>query len=144
MEKRPSYDLGGTSKRMAHEAILQENAIIQDAYEFFKWADIPSSKEVRFHLVEKCSIDEKKEGMDAVLTVVKIGGNDLPPLTTNTNGTTLVDTPNMNNPKSTQYAENRGDVEIMAEDFMTVVYQKKLLFIKNFKIIVNEWYLMRC
>jgi hypothetical protein len=59
--KGPCDGLGGTTKRMADEAIRQGNAVIQDANDFFKWAQSSSMKEVDFFFVGKPLIDDKKQ-----------------------------------------------------------------------------------
>lgn len=47
--KGPCDGLGGTTKRMADEAIRQGNAVIQDAHDFFKWGKGSSMTGVELH-----------------------------------------------------------------------------------------------
>lgn len=53
--------LGGTTKRLADEAIRQGNTTIQDAQEFYQWAQKSNMKEVSFIFVEKEKCKQKSE-----------------------------------------------------------------------------------
>lgn len=58
--------LGGTTKRMADEAICQGKAIIQDAREFYRYAITSSMREVTFIFIEKETCMAKKEELDGL------------------------------------------------------------------------------
>ena len=59
--KGPCDGLGGTTKRMADEAIRQGNAVIQDPKEFYSWAVTSTMKGVTFQFVPKAACKNKKE-----------------------------------------------------------------------------------
>lgn len=53
--------LGGTTKRLADEAVRQGNTAIQDAHDFFAWAVQSSMKEVTFIFVDKDKCKQKAD-----------------------------------------------------------------------------------
>ena len=58
--KGPCDEIGGTAKRLADDAIKQEKVIIQDAQDFFAWADqTQSSCKIKFLFVPT---DQCQEG----------------------------------------------------------------------------------
>ena len=59
--KGPCDGLGGTTKRMADEAVRQGKAIIQNAADFFRWSLTSTMKEVIFRFTEKEDCEEKKK-----------------------------------------------------------------------------------
>ena len=59
--KGPCDGLGGTTKRMADEAVRQGKAIIQNAADFYRWSLTSTMKEVIFRFIEKEDCEEKKK-----------------------------------------------------------------------------------
>lgn len=52
--------LGGTTKRLADEACRQGHVMIQNAFDFHKWGQQSSMKEVEFLFVEKSKCEQKQ------------------------------------------------------------------------------------
>ena len=63
--KGPCDGLGGTTKRMADEAVRCQKNVIQDAHDFFKWATSSNMKAVTFIFVST----EECKSMDNILKV---------------------------------------------------------------------------
>ena len=59
--KGPCDGLGGTTKRMADEAIRQGKTIIQDARDFYRWAITSTMQGVNFIFVDKDMCQEQRE-----------------------------------------------------------------------------------
>ena len=57
--KGPCDGLGGTVKRMADEAVKTEKAVIQEAKDFFAWAQSSSMSAVKFLFVSKDECEQK-------------------------------------------------------------------------------------
>lgn len=62
--KGPCDGLGGTSKRMADQAAKQ-GAKIQDAYDYFNWAD-KASKAIKYVLCTPSEVEKGKEWLDNI------------------------------------------------------------------------------
>ena len=61
-EIRPCDGIGGTSKRLADEAVKQEKVSIQDASDFMKWAEENQLESViKFLFVDKNNTEESRE-----------------------------------------------------------------------------------
>lgn len=71
--KGPCDGLGGTTKRMADEAIRQGHVIIQDAPSFYRWAEKSTMKGVKFLFVPKMQTMKKHAAM-TLLNVTPVKG----------------------------------------------------------------------
>lgn len=63
--KGPCDGVGGTSKRMADEAVNSQRTTIQDADDFFKWAQSSSTKGIHYFFVPKDKCEKKAEEIKA-------------------------------------------------------------------------------
>ena len=64
--KGPCDGLGGTTKRLADEAIRQGKTVIQDAKDFYRWSITSSMHQVSFLYIEKERCEKKREDLKNV------------------------------------------------------------------------------
>ena len=64
--KGPCDGLGGSTKRLADEAIRQGKTVIQDAKDFYRWSITSSMYQVSFLYIEKERCEKKREDLKNV------------------------------------------------------------------------------